>query len=123
MTRLARGASYLLVLVLTVELAVWGAFLTGSRPFGYPLPVAALVAAAGNVSLGVAGARVLGSRLGAVIPGVLWLFIALTFGTKRGEELIVLGDLRGIAFLIVGTVAAAGAVGASRATPSSLGSR
>lgn len=111
--RVATAASYALVVVLTVELAVWGAFLSGARPFGEPLPVAALVAAVGNVSLGIAGARVLRRRLGAVVPGVIWLVIALALATKRGDELVVLGNFRGTAFLLVGTVAAAAVVGAT----------
>ncbi len=109
---LRTALTYALVVVLTVELAVWGAFLVGARPFGTAFPVAAVVAVVGNVSLGLAGARVLGSRTGAVIPGVLWLAIALLFGSGRPEgDAIVPETLRGLSFLLLGTVAAAGVVG------------
>jgi hypothetical protein len=111
-------ASYTVVLVLAVELAVWGAFLTGARVFGFPLPVAALVAAVGNVSLGIAGASVLRRRLGAIVPGVVWLGIALTLGSRKTEgDVVVGGDLRGLAYLLVGTIAAAAVVGVAGARP------
>lgn len=110
-----RALAYALVLVLAVELAVWGAFLVAARPLGTDLPLAALVAVVGNVALGVAGARVLGSRTGAVIPGVLWLGIALLLGSGRPEgDAIVPQTFRGLAFLLLGTIAAAGVVGSVR---------
>jgi hypothetical protein len=109
-------ASYALVVVLTVELAVWGCFLVAARPFGQPLPVAALVAVVGNTAVGLAGARVLGRRLGAVVPAVLWLGIALTLGSARPEgDRVVTETFRGLAFLFAGTVAAAAAVALSGA--------
>jgi hypothetical protein len=113
-----KGAAYALVLVLTVELALWGAFLTGARPFGYAFPLAAVVAVVGNVVLGRAGERVLGRRVGAAIPGVVWLVIAVTLGTTRSEgDLVVRGDFRGLAFLVLGAVAATAAVGATPSRP------
>jgi hypothetical protein len=119
-SRTGTAAAYALVMVLTVELAVWGSFLTAARPFGQPLPVAAVVALVGNVGVGVAGARVLGRRTGAVLPGVVWLAIALVLGTSRTEgDLVVTSGLRGLAFLFVGTLAAAAVIGVTgaRATP------
>jgi hypothetical protein len=123
-SRVAVVASYALVLVLSVELALWGAFLVAARPFGTPLPVAAMVAAGGNIGLGLVGARVLGRRAGAAGPGLLWLVIALTLGSRTAEgDVVVTGGLRGLAFLMVGTIAAAAVVGmtgqarAPRATP------
>ena len=110
-SRAADAASYALVLVLTVELAVWGSFLVAARPLGHPLPVAALVAVVGNLALGLAGGRVLRRRLGAVVPGVLWLAIALTLGSARPEgDVVVTETFRGLAFLFAGTVAAAAPV-------------
>lgn len=115
-----RGAAYLLVLVLSVELAVWGSFLVETRPFGFAFPAAALLAAVGNTAVGIAGARVLRSRVGAVLPGLLWLGIALELGTRRGEgDLVVTGDFRGLAFLVLGAVAAAGAIGTTPGPPGS----
>ena len=116
MSRVGTAFSYALVLVLTVELAVWEAFLVGARPFGQPLPVSALVAGVANVGLGLAGARVLRRRIGAVLPGGIWLVIALTLGTRRTKgDLIVTGSFRGLAFLFVGTIAAAAVVGVTGA--------
>lgn len=112
MSRPARWASYALVLVLTVELAVWGAFLVGARPFGQAFPLAALVALVGNLVVGVAGGRVLGRQAGAVLPGVIWLVIALALGTRKQEgDVVVTSSLRGLAFLVTGAVAAVVAVG------------
>lgn len=109
-----RAAAYALVLVLTVELAVWEAFLVSARPLGIAFPVAAAVAVPGNVALGVAGARVVGHRAGAVVPGALWLAIALVLGTRRHEgDLIVTNTFRGLAFLLGGTLAAAAATSAT----------
>jgi hypothetical protein len=107
-----RGLLYLIVVVLAVELALWEAFLTAARPLGVALPVSALLAGVGNLVVGLGGARVLGKPVGAVIPGVLWLGIALALGsgTAAGDR-VVLGNWRGGAFLLVGTASAAAAVG------------
>lgn len=113
-----RWVRFGLVVVLAVELAVWEAFLVAARPLGWPLPVAALLAVVGNVGLGTAGARALRSRWGAVVPGILWLAIALTLGSGRTEgDRIVPDTLRGLAFLLLGTLAAAGVAGSAGAKP------
>ena len=108
-----RAVRFGVVSVLAVELAVWEAFLVGARPFGTAFPVAAALAVAGNVALGVAAARVTGNRVAAAVPGVLWLAVALLLGAGRAEgDRVVPDSLRGLAFLLLGTVAAAGVVGA-----------
>lgn len=129
-SRVAQVASYALVVVLAVEAAVWESFLVGARPLGTTLPVAALLAAVGNVGLGVSGARVLRRRAGAAVPGLIWLVIALELGSKRTEgDLVVPDSGRGVAFLVVGALTAAVVVGASRprgearATPGGLTGR
>ncbi|MCW2679076.1 MAG: hypothetical protein JWM62_477 [Frankiales bacterium] len=110
-SRLSTYAAFGLVLVLTVLLAVWGAFLVPLRVGETVVPVCWLVAAAGNGLLGTYGGRLLG-RLGAGLAGVLWLGIALTLGTKRGEgDLVVPGSTTGLVFLLVGAVASAVAYG------------
>ena len=53
-------ARYALVLVVALELAVGESFLVAARPFGMALPVSAVLAVVGNVTLGLLGARVLG---------------------------------------------------------------
>ncbi len=101
-----------LVVVLTCQLAVWEAFLVGARPFGVPLPVSAALAVVGNLVLGVAGARTLGSRTGAVVPAALWVLIVLALASSRSEGDVVVPDsFRGLAFLLLGTLAAAAPLG------------
>ena len=105
--RLSTYASYGLVLVLTVLLAVWGAFLVPLRLGEQAVPVCWAVALGGNVLLGLAGGQLLG-RLGAGLTGLLWVAIALTLGSKRGEgDLVVPGTTIGLGFLLIGAVASA----------------
>ena len=105
-------ASYALVLLLTALLAVWGAFLVPLRIGSVPLPVSWVIAVVGNGLLGWIGGRLLG-RLGAAGPGVVWLAVALTFGTQRAEgNLIVPGTVVGLVFLVAGAIASAVAYGA-----------
>ena len=111
--RFGTWAAYALVLVLAVLLAVWGAFLVPLRIGGTAVPVCWAVAVVGNGLLGWYGGQLLG-RLGAAGPGVLWLVVALTLGSKRGEgDLIVPGSTTGLVFLLVGAVASAVAYGAT----------
>ena len=108
------AAAYLLVVVLSVELALAECFLTGARPWGHPLPVAALLAAVANPFLGYAGGRVLRGRLpslgasvGAVAPGVIWLTTVTVLGAQRAEgDVLVPATLRGYALIGVGAVGA-----------------
>ena len=123
--RLGTYVSYALVLLLTVLLAVWGAFLVPLRYGTVPVPVSWLVAVAGNGLLGWYGGRLLG-RPGALVPGVLWLGIALTLGSKRGEgDLVVPGTLVGLVFLLLGAVTSAVAYGSAprTASPAATGGR
>jgi hypothetical protein len=117
------GATYLLVLVLTLELALAESFLTGARPLGHALPVAAALAAVANPLLGYAGGRVLRRAAGAVVPGLLWLAAVTWFGSQRPEgDVIVAGTGRGYGLIAVGAVAAVigGVLGA---TPGGQSSR
>jgi len=101
------AATYLLVLVLSVELAVWGAFTVLLRVGGQPVPLGIAVAVVGNVVLGTWGGRVLGRRAGAIGPGLVWLVVVLQLASTRPEgDLVVVSGLRGFAFLIAGAVAA-----------------
>ena len=107
-------AAYALVLLLSVVLAVWSAFFVPLRVGAVPLPLAHVAVVAGNLALGLAGGRLLG-RTGAAPPGIVWLTVALSFGSKRAEgDLVVPGTLPGVAYLAVGTVAAVVAYGLSR---------
>lgn len=112
--RLTRGASYALVLVLTVELAVWGAFFVPLRIGGVPVPVGLLLALT-NAPLCWAGAEVLGRRAGGVVPMLLWGVVAVMLATQRREgDLVVTNSLLGLGFLLLGLLAAALAVGSWR---------
>lgn len=118
-----RSLRYLLVLVLALELAVWESFFVAARPFGTALPVSAVVAAVGNVGLGLMGRRVLDRPVGAAIPGLVWLAVALVLGSGgAGGDRVVTGEWRGVAFLVAGAAAAAAVAGVtsagrSRTTP------
>jgi Family of unknown function (DUF6113) len=104
-------AAYALVLLLTVLTTVWGAFLVPLRVGTVPVPVSVVVAVVGNLALGIAGARVVGRWVGAVLPGLLWLALALVLGSKRSEgDLVVPAGAVGLAYLVLGAVAATAAV-------------
>lgn len=108
------AASYALVLVLALLLALWGAFLVPLRLGTVPVPVAVLVALVGNAALGWCGGRLYG-RLGAAGPGLVWLGVALSLSTQRREgDLVVPGSTTGLLFLLVGAVTSAVAFGAVR---------
>lgn len=102
-----RAVAYLLVLVLTVQFALWGAFLVPFRIDGTSVPVSWLIAVAGNVAVGRAGARLAG-KLGAAVPALLWLGLAFTLGSRRSEgDLVVQGSAIGLGFLVVGALTSA----------------
>jgi len=112
----SRAAGLVLVLLLTVLLAVWGAFLVPLRLGGVPVPLGVLLALA-TLPLCRAGGWALGSRLGAALPGAVWLVVGATLGTRRSEgDLVVTGGALGLAFLVLGTLGAA--VGAGTWRPS-----
>ena len=114
---LLRTASYVLVLVLSVLLAVWGAFLVLLRVRGVPVPVGLLLALA-PVVLCRAGGRLLESRAGAAGPALVWVATALLLGSRRPEgDLVVTGGLLGLTFLTLGTLSSAVAVGMFRPRP------
>lgn len=111
---LSRTSTYVLVLALTTLLAVWGAFFVPLRVGSVPVPLAHLLALA-TAPLCLAGGRVLGNRFGAAVPGLLWLAVAaLLSGRRREGDLVVTGGLSGLAFLVLGVLGAAVAVGAWR---------
>jgi hypothetical protein len=114
----ARAGAYALVLLLTLLLAVWGAFLVPLKAGTIPVPVSWVVAGVGNAALGLAAGR-LYARQGVLGTGVLWLAVALTLGTKRDEgDLVVPGDVVGLLFLLIGAVGSAVAYGlVPRAAP------
>lgn len=119
-----RPVAYGLVLLLSLELAVWEAFLVAARPFGTAFPLAAVLAVAGNVLLARAGRQVSGRPMGAYGPSLVWLAVAVVLSLPGpGGDAVVPGTGRGVLWLVAGmlaSVAGAGLMGtnrASRATP------
>ena len=108
-----RAWAYALLVLLTVLLALWGAFLVPFRVGGTLVPVSWVLAVVGNVALGRAGGR-LGGTTGAVVPGVVWLGFALVLSSQRSEgDLVVPGTAVGVGFLLTGAVASAVAFGSA----------
>jgi hypothetical protein len=106
-----RCAAYALVLLLTFLLAVWGSFLVPFRVGGTLVPVSLLLAVLGNVAVGRAGGR-LGGTTGALVPGLLWLAVALTLASRRAEgDVVVPGSPIGLLFLLTGAIGSAVAYG------------
>ncbi len=122
-SRAERGWAYALVLLLTVLLALWGSFLVPFRIGATLVPVSLVIAVVGNVLVGRAGARVAGST-GAVVPGVLWVGLTLVLSGRRAEgDVVVPGTVVGLAFLLAGALASAGAYGAAVLRPAPNGVR
>ena len=118
----------LLVTVLAAWLALVEGFWLPLRVFGVPVPVSVVAAVVGNLLLVGLAARLTGSRLGAVLPAVVWLVIAVAASLRRpeGDLLLVGGGVLGylsLAFLLAGVVAAAFAVGKVLAAPRGSGDR
>jgi hypothetical protein len=124
MTR--RRAAPVLWGVLFVVLAAWLAlvevFWVPLRIGPVPLPVSVLAAILGNLLL-VAGAyRLSRSRVVAVLPAVVWLVVAVAASIRRPEGDLILtgGGAAGIvnlAFLLLGVLSAAFAVGRVLSAP------
>ena len=115
-----RGVAYALVLLLTVLLALWGAFLVPFRVGGTLVPVSLVIALVGNAVVGRAAARLAGSQ-GALATGVLWLGVAFVLSSRRAEgDVVVPGSAVGTGFLLAGALGSAVAYGAAvlRTTPS-----
>ncbi len=103
-TRLQTWVGFGLVLLLTLLLCVWAAFLVPLRVGTVRLPVSLVIAGVGNVLLGRAGGRLLGVA-GVLLPAVLWITVGILLGSRREEgDLVVLGDAVGTLFLAVGAL-------------------
>jgi hypothetical protein len=112
---------YVLLGGLGLILGVVGAFHVpaGPRVAGLLLSVGVTVAVVGNVVAGLFGAAVTGSRLGAAVPLLGWILAVLPLSAQRSEgDLIIEGDAKGLAFLLLGTVSGAVPIGVAGAGPS-----
>jgi hypothetical protein len=113
----------LLAVAVSGWLALVEVFWLPWRVAGVPVPVSVLAAVAGNVALVTAAHRLSGSRVVAVLPALVWVLVAGAGSVPRpeGDLLITGGDAvtQGVnlAFLLLGVVAAAVAVGRALGTP------
>jgi len=124
------GVTTFALTVVAVLLALVGAFLSPSDPhlLHVPIPVGVLVAIGGNLVVGIGGAWGTGTRLVPAVTGMAWLVVAFILGTRRPEgDIVVSGDgWLGVAYLFLGAIAAAVAIGVGpaglrrRRRPSSL---
>ncbi|SMO57375.1 hypothetical protein SAMN06273567_102305 [Geodermatophilus aquaeductus] len=92
------------------------------RVAGVLVPLSVLVAVVGNYLLVVGALRLTGSRAVAVLPAVVWLVVAVGATMRRPEgDLVAVGGgglgAVTLAFLGLGVLAAAVAVGRVLATP------
>jgi hypothetical protein len=112
--------------VAVVGVAAWLAlvevFWLPLRVGGILLPLSIPAAVVGNLLLVGAALRLTRSRLVAVLPAVVWLVVAVAAMMRRPEgDLVIIGrgalGAVGLAFLLLGVVAAAVAVGQALGTP------
>lgn len=107
-----RACGSVLVGVGAVELAIVECFLVPLRVGTVPLPVSVVLAVVGNVALTRLMWRASLHRAVAGVPVVVWLVAVLVLAAKRQEgDLVVPGTGMGLAFLFLGTIAGAFAVG------------
>lgn len=117
------AALYAALLLATVVVVVWGAVLTALRVGGVPVPVGLAVALL-VVPIVRTGGRLWPRRLGAAVPALLWVGIAVALGSRTPEgDLVLVGGI-GLGFLAISALGAAGAVSSWRpATPRGPGRR
>ena len=118
----ARTGWALLAVVVAAWLALVEAFWLPLRAGAVPIPLSVLAAVVGNLLLVPLAHRLSGSRAVAVLPGIVWLVVALGATVRRPEgDLVLVGSGVtggvGLAFLVCGVVAAAFAVGRVLAAP------
>jgi hypothetical protein len=92
------------------------------RVAGVLVPISVVAAVVGNLLLVGTALRLTGSRLVAVLPAVTWLGVTLAAMDRRPEgDLILIGTgalgVVNLAFLLLGVLAAAFAVGRALAGP------
>ena len=112
----------LAAVVVGTWLAVVEVFWLPLRVGGVLVPVSVVAAVVGNLLVVGAAYRWSRSRVVAVLPALAWLAVALGAARRRPEgDLVIVGTgalgYVGLAFLLVGVVAAAFAVGRVLASP------
>lgn len=103
------GLAYGVLAVLGVLLGVVGSF-----EFSWEagsVPIAAIALAAVNLAVFRAAGWAMESRLGAVVPAVLWMIILLLLSSRRPEgDLVVTGTAAGYIYMFGGAAAAVVAI-------------
>jgi hypothetical protein len=117
-----RVAGGLLTLVVAVWMALVEVFWLPLRVGGVLLPVSVVAAVAANLLLPRLALRLSGSRLVAALTGVAWVVVVVAGMIRRpeGDLLITGGGATGVvnlAFLLLGVLAAAFAVGRALGGP------
>ncbi|RBY85324.1 hypothetical protein [Blastococcus sp. TF02A-26] len=89
---------------------------------GFPVPLSIPVAMAVNLLLVTWTHRLTGSRVAAVLPALVWLVVVVPASQQRSEgDVLLIGDWRGLAFLLLGVLGASLAVGRVVGTPPARG--
>jgi hypothetical protein len=117
-----RMAGGLLTLVVAVWMALVEVFWLPLRVGGVLLPVSVVAAVVANLLLPQLALRLSGSRLVAALTGVAWLVVVVAAMIRRPEgDLIITGGgatgVVNLAFLLLGVLAAAFAVGRALGGP------
>ncbi|MGI8652015.1 MAG: hypothetical protein ACR2I7_04385 [Geodermatophilaceae bacterium] len=116
---IGRSLTGALIAVAAVQLAVLECFFLPLRIGSVPVPLSIPVAVLVNAGLPALAYRLTASRAVAAFPVVVWIAVVIVASVPRPEgDVIVTGTGRGIAFLILGAVAGAYAVGRLLALPS-----
>jgi hypothetical protein len=112
----------IVALVVGTSLALVEVFWLPLRVGGVLVPVSVVAAVVGNLLVVAQAYRWSRSRVVAVLPALAWLAVALAATRRRPEgDLVIVGTgalgYVGLAFLLIGVVAAAFAVGRVLAAP------
>jgi hypothetical protein len=112
----------IVALVVGTWLALVEVFWLPLRVGGVLVPVSVVAAVVGNLLVVAEAYRWSRSRVVAVLPALAWLAVALAATRRRPEgDLVIVGTgalgYVGLAFLLIGVVAAAFAVGRVLAAP------
>ncbi|MDQ6650855.1 MAG: DUF6113 family protein [Actinomycetota bacterium] len=96
---------YVVLAALGALAGLVGAFLIPLHVGRTVAPVSIVIAVVGNVALALLGARATGSRAGAAVPWVSWLFVAIVLSSAgRGGDIVVTGDVVGYGYLLGGAL-------------------
>ncbi len=111
LSRASRLAALTMVAFLAFLFAVFGAFLVPTTPITW-VSLGVVIAVVGNVGLGALGRRLTGSTSGAVVPAVVWLVVALGLASGQREgDVVLTNEAASLAFLLLGAMAWAVAIG------------